>query len=98
MAAEAVKDEKRAERARNKAYAAATTRLRDLNRGQFTLLLEEEYAKVGLSVRRRKTAEERAAEAAEKARARGLKAEARRLAKIEAHKAAIAALEADPLF
>jgi hypothetical protein len=82
---------KKSDNARNKAYAAATTRLRDLNREQFTLLLEEEYAALGLTPRRRRTAEEIAAEKAakeqikaEKAHQKALEKKARLLAEIEA--------------
>lgn len=52
-----------------KAYAAATKRLKDLNSGQFALLLDEEYAALGVEspkVRRERLARE----AAEAARAR----------------------------
>lgn len=83
---------------RNKAYTRAIGRLRAAHQGEFNDLLAEEYGALGLTVRRRKTVEEKAAEAAEKAREKGLKAEAKRQAAIEAHKAAIAALESDPLF
>lgn len=97
--------EKKNDNSRNKAYTAATTRLRDLNREQFILLLEEEYAKMGLTPRRRRTAEEIAAEKAEKEREKIAKAEKKRLDKIAALEEQIKALAAegepdpgDPIF
>lgn len=97
--------EKKNDNSRNKAYTAATTRLRDLNREQFTLLLEEEYAKMGLTPRRRRTPEEIAAEKAAKEREKIAKAEKKRLDKIAALEEQIKALAAegepdpgDPIF
>jgi hypothetical protein len=84
--------EKKPDNARNKAYAAATTRLRDLNREQFNLLLEEEYGKLGLTPRRRRTAEEIAAEAAAKEQIKAEKAEMKRLEKIAKLQAEMEAL------
>ncbi len=85
-------DTEKKDNSRNKAYAAATTRLRDLNREQFNLLLEEEYAALGLKPRRRRTPEEIAAEAASKAREKAEKAEFKRIQKIAALQAEIEAL------
>lgn len=85
--------EKKSDNARNKAYAAATTRLRDLNREQFNLLLEEEYAALGLTPRRRRTAEEIEAEKAAKEIIRAEKAEMKRRERIARLQAEIAALE-----
>lgn len=45
--------------AQNKAYGKATTRLREAHREEFDALVAEEYRKVGLAFRRRRTAEER---------------------------------------
>lgn len=82
--------------ARNKAYTEAARRLRDLNREQFNLLLEEEYAKLGLTPRRRRTPEEIAAEAEAKAQVRAEKAERKRQEKIARLQAEIEALNAEP--
>lgn len=79
--------------ARNKAYAAAMTALREAHRDEFDTLLGEAYAAAGLEPRKRRTAAEIEAEKAAKEAAKAAKAEEKRLAKIEAYKAAIAALE-----
>lgn len=83
---------------RNRAYTKAIGRLRAAHQAEFNDLLAEEYGALGLTVRRRKTAEEKALEESQRAAERVLKAAAKRQAAIEAHKAAIAALESDPLF
>jgi hypothetical protein len=91
--AEVVKDDKGS--ARNKAYGAATTALRDTHRAEFALLLEQEYAKAGLTLRRRKTAEERAVEQAVKDAEKAIAAEQKRLQKIADLEAQIAAIKAE---
>ena len=85
--------EKKNDNARNKAYAAAMTALREAHREEFDGLLSAAYAEAGLEPRRRRTVAEIEAEKAAKAAAKAAKAEAKRLEKIEAYKAAIAALE-----
>ena len=79
--ADIIKDEK-PDNSRNKAYGAATTRLRDAHRDEFNALLEEEYKALGLTPRRRRTAEEIEAEAAAKEQVRSEKAEMKRIEKI----------------
>lgn len=86
--------EKKNDSARNKAYAAANARLRDEFRERFNDLLTEEYAALGLTPRRRRTAEEIEAEAAAKEQVRREKAEMKRLQKIAALQAQIEELEA----
>jgi colicin import membrane protein len=61
----------------NKAYAAAEKALKDAHAEEFEALLQAEYDKAGKTRVKRRTAEERAAEAAEKKAAReAAKAEA----------------------
>ena len=84
--------EKKSDNARNKAYTAATTALRDAHRDEFNALLEAEYGKLGLTPRRRRTAEEIEAEAAAKAQVKAERAEQKRLQKIAALQAEIDAL------
>ena len=87
---------------RNKAYGVATTRLRDAHRDEFNALLGEEYMALGLTPRRRRTAEEIDAEKSAKEQVKAEKAETKRLQKIAALQAEIAALagvtveDADP--
>ena len=97
--------EKKQDNSRNKAYTAASTRLREAHRDEFNALLEEEYGKLGLAPRRRRTPEEIEAEKAAKAAVKAEKAEQKRLQKIAAYEEAIAALKAesapdpgDPIF
>lgn len=81
-----------------KAYGIAMSQLRELNAEQFATLLDEAYASLGLQSPRVRR-EERAAEAAAKKAAAAIRREERRLAKIEALKAELAALApGDPLF
>jgi hypothetical protein len=88
-------DEAKKDNARNKAYTAATTALRDAHRDEFNDLLEAEYGKLGLTPRRRRTAEEIEAEAAAKAQAKAEKARMRALQKIAARQEEIEALRAE---
>jgi hypothetical protein len=77
---------------RNKAYGAATTRLRDAHRDEFNTLLEEEYKALGLTPRRRRTAEEIEAEKEAKAQVKAEQAERKRQEKIAKLQAEIDAL------
>lgn len=79
---------------RNKAYTAATTRLRDAHRDEFNAFLEEEYGKMGLAPRKRRTPEEIEAEKAAQAQVKAEKAERKRQEKIAALQAQIEALAA----
>jgi hypothetical protein len=90
---------KKSDAARNKAYAAANARLRDEFRERFNALLSEEYAALGLTPRRRRTAEEIEAEEVAKRIIREEKAEMKRLEKIARLQAEIEALkgEGDPM-
>ena len=65
-----------------KAYANATKRLKDLNAGQFALLLDEEYAALGVESPKARR-ERLQAEAALAAKARREAREAKERAKIE---------------
>jgi hypothetical protein len=79
---------------RAKAYTAATTALRTAHADEFRSLLHAEYALRGITVKPRLTPEERAAREAEAVAAKAAKAEAKRLAKVAALEAEIAALNA----
>ena len=72
---------------RNKAYAVATTALREKHREEFNGLLRAQYEALGLEPKFRKTAEEKAAAEAEAAKAKADK----KAAKIEAKRAALQA-------
>ena len=86
---------------RSKAYTKANARLRAAHQAEFDALLVEEYAAIGGVPRRRKTHEEREAEAQARVDAAAAKVEARRQAAIKKHQDAIAALQGlvneDPL-
>jgi hypothetical protein len=62
----------------NKAYGAATTALREAHREEFDALLTAEYAKVGLTRKVRRTAEQIAAEKVAAAEAKAAQREAAR--------------------
>ena len=80
-----------------KAYGMATANLRANNREEFNMLLDAAYVELGLLSPRAKRAE-RDVFSAEKRAAAAARKEEKRLAKIEALKAELTALEADPLF
>jgi hypothetical protein len=81
-----------------KAYGNATAALRTAHREEFDTLLDQAYADLGMVSPRIKS-QQRAAEAAVARAAAAERREARRLAKIEALKAELAALApGDPLF
>lgn len=83
---------------RNKAYGAATTRLRDAHREEFNALLAEEYKALGLAPRIRRTPEQIEAERAAKEQVRAEREATKRLQKIAKLQAEIAALaEEEPL-
>jgi hypothetical protein len=91
-AAEAAKAEQQA--LARKAYGQATTRLREQFKEDFNYLLTEEYAKLGVTVRRRRTAEEQEQAKAEEQAERAAKKEAKRQAKIAKMEAELEALRA----
>ncbi len=90
--ADTTKSDEKPDNSRNKAYGAATTRLRDAHRDEFNALLEEEYKALGLTPRRRRTAEEIEAEAKAKEQIKAERAETKRLEKIAKLKAEMEAL------
>jgi CRISPR/Cas system CSM-associated protein Csm4 (group 5 of RAMP superfamily) len=77
-----------------KAYGQATTRLREQFKEDFNYLLTEEYAKLGVTVRRRRTAEEQEQAKVEEQAERAAKKEAKRQAKIAKMEAELEALKA----
>ena len=85
-------DEKKNNAEVRKAYGKATAALREAHKEEFLALLEAEYAKAGLTVRRRLTAEQRAERDAAKAAEREAKKAAKAAAKIAALEAELAAL------
>ena len=80
---------------RNKAYGAATTRLRDAHREEFNTLLAEEYKALGLAPRIRRTPEQIEAERAAKEQVKAEREQTKRLQKIAKLQAEIAALAED---
>ena len=88
-------DEKKNNAEVRKAYGKATAALREAHREEFDALLEAEYEKAGLEVRRRLTADERAARDAAKAAEREAKRQAKVAAKIAALNAELEALKAE---